>query len=257
MSEHIEVERGGGRLSIRMNRPERRNAITVAMYAALADAIEAAASDDAVRLITIEGAGEDFTAGNDLADFLAEMPPPGTTDIPVWRFLRAMARNEVPVLAAVHGNAVGIGTTMLFHCDLVLAEEGSRFVMPFVDLGLVPEAASSLILPRLAGRRRAARYLLLGESFGPEEAMEIGLVSHVVPNGQVGAAMASMVEALLAKPAQALRLTQRLLRRGGEEEILQRMELENGHFAERLASDEVRQAIAAFFAARAKPAPAA
>ena len=257
MSEHIEVERGGGRLSIRMNRPERRNAITVAMYAALADAIEAAASDEEVRLITIEGAGEDFTAGNDLADFLAEMPPPGTTDIPVWRFLRAMARNEVPVLAAVHGNAVGIGTTMLFHCDLVLAEEGSRFVMPFVDLGLVPEAASSLILPRLAGRRRAARYLLLGESFGPEEAMEIGLVSHVVPNGQVGAAMASMVEALLAKPAQALRLTQRLLRRGGEEEILQRMELENGHFAERLASDEVRQAIAAFFAARAKPAPAA
>ena len=257
MSEHIEVERGGGRLSIRMNRPERRNAITVAMYAALADAIEAAASDEEVRLITIEGAGEDFTAGNDLADFLAEMPPPGTTDIPVWRFLRAMARNEVPVLAAVHGNAVGIGTTMLFHCDLVLAEEGSRFVMPFVDLGLVPEAASSLILPRLAGRRRAARYLLLGESFGPEEAMEIGLVSHVVPNGQVGAAMASMVEALLAKPAQALQLTQRLLRRGGEEEILQRMELENGHFAERLASDEVRQAIAAFFAARAKPAPAA
>ena len=257
MSEHMEVERGGGRLSIRMNRPERRNAITVAMYAALADAIEAAASDEEVRLITIEGAGEDFTAGNDLADFLAEMPPPGTTDIPVWRFLRAMARNEVPVLAAVHGNAVGIGTTMLFHCDLVLAEEGSRFVMPFVDLGLVPEAASSLILPRLAGRRRAARYLLLGEGFGPEEAMEIGLVSHVVPNGQVGAAMASMVEALLAKPAQALRLTQRLLRRGGEEEILQRMELENGHFAERLASDEVRQAIAAFFAARAKPAPAA
>ena len=257
MSEHIEVERGGGRLSIRMNRPERRNAITVAMYAALADAIEAAASDEEVRLITIEGAGEDFTAGNDLADFLAEMPPPGTTDIPVWRFLRAMTRNEVPVLAAVHGNAVGIGTTMLFHCDLVLAEEGSRFVMPFVDLGLVPEAASSLILPRLAGRRRAARYLLLGESFGPEEALEIGLVSHVVPNGQVGAAMASMVEALLAKPAQALQLTQRLLRRGGEEEILQRMELENGHFAERLASDEVRQAIAAFFAARAKPAPAA
>ena len=257
MSEHMEVERGGGRLSIRMNRPERRNAITVAMYAALADAIEAAASDEEVRLITIEGAGEDFTAGNDLADFLAEMPPPGTTDIPVWRFLRAMARNEVPFLAAVHGNAVGIGTTMLFHCDLVLAEEGSRFVMPFVDLGLVPEAASSLILPRLAGRRRAARYLLLGEGFGPEEAMEIGLVSHVVPNGQVGAAMASMVEALLAKPAQALQLTQRLLRRGGEEEILQRMELENGHFAERLASDEVRQAIAAFFAARAKPAPAA
>jgi enoyl-CoA hydratase/carnithine racemase len=240
-----------------MNRPERRNAITVAMYAALADAVEAAAGDDGIRLITIEGAGEDFTAGNDLADFLAEMPPPGTTDIPVWRLLRALAKNEVPIIAAVHGNAVGIGTTMLFHCDLVLAEEGTRFVMPFVDLGLVPEAASSLILPRLAGRRRAARYLLLGESFGPEEALDFGLVSHVVPKGGLDAAMDSMVEALLAKPAQALRLTQRLLRRGSTEELLERMELENGHFAERLTSDEVKQAIAAFFAARARPAPAA
>ena len=257
MSEHIEVERERGRLRIRMNRPERRNAITVAMYAALADAIESAADGDDIRLITLEGAGEDFTAGNDLADFLAEMPPPGTTDIPVWRLLRALARNQVPILAAVHGNAVGIGTTMLFHCDLVIAEEGTRFVMPFVDLGLVPEAASSLILPRLAGRRRAARYLLLGEPFGPEEALEFGLVSHIVPKGQLDRAVDSKVEALLAKPAEAMRLTQRLLRQGPTDEILQRMELENGHFGERLASDEVKQAIAGFFAARAKPAPAA
>jgi len=252
MSEHIKVDQHGGRLSIRMDRPERRNAITVAMYAALADAIESAASDDSIRLITLEGAGEDFTAGNDLADFLAEMPPPGTTDIPVWRLLRALAKNEVPILAAVHGNAVGIGTTMLFHCDLVIAEEGSRFVMPFVDLGLVPEAASSLILPRLAGRRRAARYLLLGESFGAEEALEFGLVSHVVAKGQLDSAVVSKVDALLAKPTEALRLTQRLLRREATDEVLQRMELENGHFAERLTSDEVKQAIAAFFAARAK-----
>ena len=256
MSEHIEVTRGGGRLRIRMNRPERRNAITVAMYAALADAIESADDDDAVRLITLEGAGEDFTAGNDLADFLAEMPPPGTSDIPVWRLLRALAKNQVPLLAAVHGNAVGIGTTMLFHCDLVIAEESSRFVMPFVDLGLVPEAASSLILPRLAGRRRAARYLLLGEAFGAEEAADFGLVSHVVPKSGLDSALDSMVHALLAKPAGAVQLTQRLLRRGPTEEILERMDLENGHFAERLASDEVRQAITAFFAARAKPAPA-
>jgi enoyl-CoA hydratase/carnithine racemase len=256
MSEHILVEQAGGRLRIRMNRPERRNAITVAMYASLADAIEGAAADDEIRLITIEGAGEDFTAGNDLADFLAEMPPPGTTDIPVWALLRALAKNEVPIIAAVHGNAVGIGTTMLFHCDLVIAEQGSRFVMPFVDLGLVPEAASSLILPRLAGRRRAARYLLLGESFGPEEACEFGLVSHVVEKGELDGALESMAATLLAKPAEALRLTQGLLRRGPTEEILERMDLENGHFGERLTSDEVRQAIAAFFAARAKPAPA-
>ena len=252
MSEHILVERSDGRLHIRMNRPERRNAITVAMYAVLADAIEAAAGDEAIRLITLEGSGEDFTAGNDLADFLAEMPPAGTTDIPVWRLLRALATNEVPIVAAVHGNAVGIGTTMLFHCDLVIAEEGTRFVMPFVDLGLVPEAASSLILPRLAGRRRAARYLLLGENFGPKEALEFGLVSHVAPKGQLEVVLESMAAALLAKPAEALRLTQRLLRRGPTEEVLERMELENGHFGERLNSDEVRQAIAAFFAARAK-----
>ena len=255
MSEHIRVERHGGRLSIVMNRPERRNAITVAMYSALADAIEGAAGDEDVRVITIEGAGEDFTAGNDLGDFLAEMPPPGT-DIPVWRLLRALARNEVPIVAAVHGNAVGIGTTMLFHCDLVLAEEGSRFVMPFVDLGLVPEAASSLLLPRLAGRRRAARYLLLGEPFYAAEAAEFGLVSNVVPEGGLSAALEATVAALLAKPAQALRLTQRLLRRGPTEEILERMELENGHFSERLTSDEVREAITAFFAARAKAQPA-
>src|SRR5215212_10753935 len=206
MSEHILVDQAGGRMRIRMNRPERRNAITVAMYAALADAVEAAASDDSIRLITIEGAGEDFTAGNDLADFLAELPPPGTTDIPVWRLLRALAKNEVPIIAAVHGNAVGIGTTMLFHCDLVIAEDGTRFVMPFVDLGLVPEAASSLILPRLAGRRRAARYLLLGESFGPDEALDFGLASHVAPKGQLDASVADLVKALLAKPAEAMRL---------------------------------------------------
>ena len=252
MSEHVRVERDGPVLAITLNRAERRNAITVAMYAALADAIESAADDGSIRLITLEGAGEDFTAGNDLADFIAEMPPPGTTDIPVWRLLRALAKNQVPILAAVHGNAVGIGTTILFHCDIVLAEEGSRFVMPFVDLGLVPEAASSLILPRLAGRRRAARYLLLGESFGAEEAMEFGLVSHVVPRGDLDSAVVSKVDALLAKPTEALRLTQRLLRREDTDEILQRMELENGHFGERLTSDEVKQAIAAFFAARAK-----
>jgi enoyl-CoA hydratase/carnithine racemase len=255
---HVLVEqRPDGVLSIVLARPERRNAITVAMYAALAGAIESAADNASVRLITLEGQGEDFTAGNDLGDFLQVMPDPGSgEDIPVWRLLRALARNQVPIVAAVHGNAVGIGTTMLFHCDFVLAEDGSRFVMPFVDLGLVPEAASSLLFPRLAGRRRAARYLLLGEPFGAEEAFDMGLASHVVPAAQLQGALAGLVAALLAKPPEALRQTQRLLRREDTEEILERIEVENSHFAERLQSDEVKQAIAAFFAARAK-APAA
>jgi enoyl-CoA hydratase/carnithine racemase len=150
------------------------------------------------------------------------------------------------------GDAVGIGTTMLFHCDFVLAEEGSRFVMPFVDLGLVPEAASSLLLPRLAGRRRAARYLLLGEPFGVSEAMEMGLASHAVPQGGLKVALDALVAALLAKPPEALRQTQSLLRKVDVQEVLERMELENGHFAERLQSDEVKDAITAFFASRAK-----
>jgi enoyl-CoA hydratase/carnithine racemase len=253
MSEHILVERRGAVLSLTLARPERRNAITVAMYAALADAIEGAANDPTVRLITLEGQGEDFTAGNDLADFLNELPAPGSdTDIPVWRLLRALANNEVPIIAAVHGNAVGIGTTMLFHCDLVLAEQGSRFIMPFVDLGLVPEAASSLLMPRLAGRRAAARHLLLGEPFGADQALALGLASHVIEKGELALTLDKVVTALLAKPAEAMRLTQSLLRRCDRAEVLDRMELENGHFGERLTSDEVRDAITAFFAARAK-----
>ena len=252
MGANVLIDRDGGVLRLTMARPERRNAITVAMYAALADAIEQASGDPSIRLITIEGQGDDFTAGNDLGDFLNELPAPGSgTDISVWRLLRALATNPVPLIAAVHGNVVGIGTTMLFHCDFVIAEEGSRFVMPFVDLGLVPEAASSLLLPRLGGRRRAARYLLLGEKFGADEALDMGLASHKVGPGELGAALAALVAALLAKPPEALRQTQALLRREATDEILARIELENGHFSERLASDEVKQAIAAFFAARA------
>ena len=251
MSEHVQVQRKGDVLAITLTRPDRRNAITVAMYAALADAFESAAGDQDIRLITLRGEGQDFTAGNDLGDFMAELPRDGS-DLPVWRLLRALAKNQVPVVAAVHGNAVGIGTTMLLHCDFVIAEVGTRFLMPFVDLGLVPEAASSLILPRLAGRRRAARYLLLGEPFGPDEAAEFGLVSHVAPVGELDATLDRIVAALRAKPAEALRLTQRLLRRGNSDELLERMELENGHFSERLTSDEVRDAISAFFASRSK-----
>jgi enoyl-CoA hydratase/carnithine racemase len=254
MDDHVKVERSGGVLAITLNRPERRNAITVAMYAALATAIASAWEDGETRVITIRGEGQDFAAGNDLADFLG-VRADDDDEIPVWRLLRALAECEVPIVAAVHGNCVGIGTTMLLHCDLVVAAEDARFSMPFVDLGLVPEAASSLLFPRLAGRRRAARYLLLAEPFGAAEALDIGLVSHVVPAGELEQVRDRIVAELLAKPAEALRLTQGLLRSGTRQEILERMRMEGSLFAERLESPEVKQAIERFFAQRAaKPA---
>jgi enoyl-CoA hydratase/carnithine racemase len=246
MSEHVRVERQGGVLGITLARPERRNAITVAMYAALAEAIEQAAQDPSIRVITFRGEGEDFAAGNDLGDFLNALPR-DMNDIPVWRLLRALVTCETPIVAAVHGNCIGIGTTMLLHCDLVVAEEGARFSMPFVDLGLVPEAASSLLFPRLAGRSRAARYLLLGEAFGVDEAEAIGLISHRAALGSLDDKLGAIVSALLAKPPEALRQTQRLLRHGQQGEMLERMQMEGAVFAERLASPEVKQAIAAFF----------
>jgi len=251
MSEHVRIDRDGGVLAITLARPERRNAITVAMYAALADAFESAPDDREIRVITLRGEGQDFAAGNDLEDFLRVRPEDGTEN-PVWRLLRALASCETPVVAAVQGNCVGIGTTMLLHCDLVVADPQTRFSLPFVDLGLVPEAASTLLLPQLAGRRRSARYLLLGEPFGAEEGREIGLVSHIAPEGAVEGLFEKLVGKLLAKPPEALRQTQQLLRRQTRDAIVKRMELESQAFAERLQSDEVRQAIAAFFAARAK-----
>lgn len=249
MSEHVRVTREKGVLEIVLARPERRNAITVAMYAALAEAIESAAGDDAIRVIAIRGEGQDFAAGNDLADFLTALPR-DTGDIPVWRLLRALATSETPIVAAVHGNCVGIGTTMLLHCDLVIAEEGARFSLPFVDLALVPEAASTLLLPALAGRQRAARYLLLGEPFDVEEAQSIGLVSHAVRPGELQSALSDVVSRLLAKPPEALRRTQRLLRAGTSPAILERMKLESDAFAERLQSAEAKEAISAFFEKR-------
>src|SRR5437868_9022592 len=241
MSEHVRVERGGGTLAITLARPERRNAITVDMYRALADAIAGAFEDGETRLITIRGEGQDFAAGNDLADFLEAVPR--EEEVPVWRLLRALAECEVPIVAAVHGNCVGIGTTMLLHCDLVIAADDARFSMPFVDLALVPEAASSLLFPRLAGRRRSARYLLLCEPFGAEEALDIGLASHVVAIAELSATQDTIVAALLAKPAEALRITQELLRQSTHDEVLERMQIEGAQFAERLKSTAVPQAI--------------
>ena len=255
MSEHVRVEQEGAVLAIKLARPERRNAITVAMYGTLADAVERASDEQSIRVITFRGEGQDFAAGIDLADFLATRPD-DLEELAVWRFLRALARCETPIVASVHGNCVGIGTTMLLHCDLVIAEEGARFSMPFVDLALVPEAASSLLLPLLAGRRRAARYLLLAEPFGVDEAMEIGLVSHRAKPGELQETAEELLAALLAKPVEALRQTQHLLRHGMREEILERMKMEGDLFSERLATVEVKQAISDFFTrkgARAQP----
>lgn len=249
MTEHVRVDRNGAWLSITLARPERRNALTVAMYAALAETIEHASSDASIRVISFRGEGQDFAAGNDLADFLAAMPN-DRSEIPVWRFLRTLASCETPIVAAVHGNCVGIGTTMLLHCDLVVAADNARFSMPFVDLGLVPEAASSLLFPQFAGRRRAARYLLLGEPFEVAEAEAMGLVSHRSAAANLDAELCRLVDALLAKPPEALRQTQRLLRQGMRDQIVERMQLESGKFAERLASPEVREAITAFFEKR-------
>lgn len=251
MTEHVKVEISDGVMAITFARPEARNAITVAMYTKLAEAVESAQDNDDVRLITLRGEGQDFTAGNDLMDFMAEMPRDGS-DIPVWRYLRALADNEVPILAGVHGNAIGIGTTMLLHSDLVVAERGCRFKMPFTDLGLVPEAASSMIIPDFAGRRVAARLLLLGESFGADEALSYGIASHVADEGALDEAFEAVKQRFLSRPPQSARLTQKLLRTTDREAVKERMALENGHFAERLTSDEVREVITAFFAARAK-----
>lgn len=251
MSEHVRIERKDGVLAITLARPERRNAITVAMYAALAEAFESAAEDETIRVITLRGEGQDFAAGNDLADFLQALPR-DTTDIPVWRLLRSLARCETPIVGAVHGNCVGIGTTILLHCDLVIAADDTRFSLPFVDLALVPEAASTLLLPRLAGRARAARYLLLGESFGVDEGVAFGLVSHAVSLAQLDEMLNSVVYRLVQKAPGALRATQHLLRAGTQEEILERMKLESQAFAERLESAEAKAAITAFFESRAK-----
>jgi len=252
LSEHVRIERHGAVLAITLARPDRRNAITVAMYDALASAIGEAGLDPVIRLMTIRGEGQDFTAGNDLADFMTALPRDLNEEIPVWRLLRALVECDTPIVAAVHGNCVGIGTTMLLHCDLVVVEEGARFAMPFVELGLVPEAASSLLFPELAGRRLAARYLLLGDSFGADEALDMGLASHRAAPGTLDAELSKIVERLLAQPAEALRASQKLLRSSGREVILKQMRAESAAFAERLKSDEVKQAISAFFAARAR-----
>ena len=244
---HVLSERSGHVLRLTLARPEKKNALTRAMYTALAEALDGAADDAGVRAVVLAGSGGAFTAGNDLFDFM--MDPPKDETSPVFRFLRALVHFPKPLVAAVEGVAIGIGTTLLLHCDLAYAAPSARFKMPFVDLGLVPEAASSLLVPRLAGGRRASELLLLGDAFGAETAREIGLVNAVADDPV--ALATERAEALAAKPPAAVRLSKSLLRAPLRERVDAVIEEEAGLFVSRLQSPEAMEAFTAFMEKRA------
>ena len=246
--EHIITESRDGVLRIEIDRPDKKNALTAAMYQAMADAIKAAEADHKVRVLLIHGKADLFTAGNDLQDFLDN--PPRDDNQPVFQFLYAISQAQKPVVAAVAGAAVGIGTTMLLHCDLVYAAPNARLQLPFVNLGLVPEAASSLLLPALIGYQRAAELLLLGESFSAQKAKEIGLVTEVVPEDRLFDTAMAQAKKLAGKPAASLRLTKRLMKQGQMAAVAQRIKLESDHFGERLGSPEAKEAFSAFLEKR-------
>lgn len=247
MDGEVRIERDGAITVVRMWRPEKKNALTADMYAALADALEAASASDEVRVVVIAGAPGAFTAGNDLADFLHR--PPRDRAAPVFRFIDALPACPVPVVAAVDGPAAGIGTTMLLHCDLVYASTRTRFVLPFVNLALVPEAGSSLLLPRLAGLQRASELLMLGEPFDAARGAEIGLVNAVCEPDAVEATALAAARKLAAKPRAALRATKALLRREPEP-VAARIDIELAEFDRHLDSPHAREAFSAFLQRR-------
>lgn len=234
--------------TITFNRPARKNAITAAMYQTLADALHAGEADGSVRAILIAGQPEIFTAGNDLEDFM-KAPPQGD-DSPVFQFLTAISTTEKPLVAAVRGAAVGVGTTLLLHCDLVYAGRGARFSLPFAQLGLCPEAASSLLLPQLIGYRQAAAKLLLGEPFGADEAFAMGFVNQVLDDDAVLAHARAQALKLAALPASAIRATKRLMKGDAAADIAARMQKEGSIFRALLSSPEAREAFTAFFEKR-------
>ncbi len=249
----IGISRNGRALHIRINRPAKRNALTAAMYAAMADAIVEAEHDEGVCAIVISGEGSMFCAGNDLADFVSNRPE--GENAPVRRFMAAIASTPVILMAAIQGRAIGIGTTMLLHCDFVFAEPDAVLQMPFVDLALVPEAASSLLVPRLIGHIRAAELLLLGDPVDAERAFALGFVTRVVAAGQAVAEAQAIAERLAAKPASALRRAKRLMK-STTQEIPARMAEENREFAAQLKTPELAETVSRFFAARGKAAGA-
>jgi len=247
MSEFVQARRDGAVLVVTLARPEKKNALTGAMYEALIAAFAQASDDAEVGALLIGGSGGVFSAGNDIGDFLAYAIAPGAVagELPGVRFINALARLAKPLVAAVDGAAIGIGATLCFHCDLVYASPSARFHMPFVDLGLAPEAGSSLLAPLRFGRARAAEYLLLGEPFDAEAARAGGLVNAVVDAAALHAHALAKAKALAAKPRQAM-LTIRRLIRGDETALLARMDEEVKLFSAALKSPEAQAAFMAF-----------
>jgi enoyl-CoA hydratase/carnithine racemase len=237
-----------GVCTVSFNRLERKNSITSAMYAAMADAVERAAADAAVRVLVIQGHETVFSAGNDIGDFLNK--PPSDQDAPVWRFMRALAAFPKPAIAAVSGPAVGIGTTLLFHCDLVYAGDNAAFSMPFVNLGLCPEFASSLLVPQMFGYHRAAEALLLGEPFMAEAALETGLVNRVLPPTEANGYAQAQARKLAAKPLSSLIETKRLMKKGQTAQVMAQMGEEGASFGRMLREPAAREAFGAFMEKR-------
>ena len=241
---HLEA----GVLTITLNRLERKNSITSAMYGAMADALAAAESDTSTRVVVFQGHETVFSAGNDIGDFLNK--PPAGDGSPVFRFLHGIAAFPKPLLAAVCGPAVGVGTTMLLHCDLVYAGDNAAFSMPFVNLGLCPEAASSLLVPQMLGYHRAAEALLLGEPFMAEAALEVGLVNRVVPPTEANGIAQMQARKLAAKPLSALIETKRLLKKSQLPAVLERMGEEGASFGRMLREPAAKEAFGAFMEKR-------
>lgn len=236
-------------LTITMNRPERKNAINMALYTAMAEAIEAAADNAEVRVILITGAGGSFSSGNDLEDFMKN-PPAEDGSSPVAHFMKSLYECHKPVVAAVQGAAVGIGTTMLLHCDLVYVGASAKFQMPFANLGLCPEYASSLILPQIMGQAKAAELLMLGESFDGATAVSCGIANQVVNDDELLALVNAKCSRLVQQPPAAIRATKKLMRDNQRELGTQVMEEEMRLFGEGLKSAEFNEAVTAFFEKR-------
>jgi enoyl-CoA hydratase/carnithine racemase len=248
MSE-IEAARDGAVQRIAINRPEKKNALTGDMYTALADAIQHAEADPSIRVLLLHGRGEAFTAGNDLQDFL-QKPWKGQANPPAVRFIHAVAKAKKPVVAAVQGLAVGVGMTILLHCDLVYAASDARFMMPFVNLGIVPEAASTVLLPLLIGRQRASELFMLATPATAQRLYEMGLVNQVVSPEQLLQTASAAAQALAAKPAAALRACKELMLRPFQSEVERALREEVEVISERLDSPETREALSAFLEKR-------